>query len=65
MFLLISVPLWLGLFVIICRALARSAARSSGTIQRTITAPDGRTQTFLVPASEPANVTIARMHEHD
>lgn len=65
MFILVSLPIWLAIIIFILRALARSARRSNGKIQRTIVTPDGRRETFLVPASEPASVTIARMHAHD
>ena len=63
MFLIVTTPLWLGLIIWGIMALARAGApKTPPMIQRTIKAPDGRVATFLVPADEPASVTIAKMY---
>jgi hypothetical protein len=63
MFLIVSTPLWLALLIWGIMALARAGApKTPPMIHRIVTAPDGRVVTFLVPADEPASVTIAKMY---
>jgi hypothetical protein len=65
MFLIVTMPLWLGLLIWGLVALSKKAAsgpKAPQMIKRTVTAPDGRVSTFIVPVDEPASVTIARMY---
>src|SRR5690349_22204601 len=57
---LVTVPLGVGVIIWAVQLLA--ARNSNPMVRREITAPDGRKAVFVVPASEPASVSIARMY---
>src|SRR5690348_11723326 len=57
---LVTVPLWVGVIIWAVQLLA--ARNSNPMVRREITAPDGRKAVFIVPSSEPASVSIARMY---
>lgn len=58
----VIVPLWLAFIIWIIKVIAEKNSSKAAVVQRTITAPDGRKVTFMVPASEPISVSIARMY---
>jgi hypothetical protein len=63
MILFITMPLWLGIPIWILIAIAnRKATPSTALVSRTITAPDGRVVTMLVPANELLEVSIAKLY---
>ena len=65
MFFIFTVPLWVALIIwVICLIGNSKKAVTTDVpmVQRTVTAPDGRVVTMLVPANEPASVSIARLY---
>jgi hypothetical protein len=66
----VTMPLWLGLIIWAVLAMGKTNgthvgnAKGKKLVSRTVTAPDGKVVTYVVPADEPADVTIARMHAH-
>lgn len=62
---LFTVPVWVGLILLVLKIMAAGGSTKAPKvpmIRREITAPDGRKAIFVVPASEPPSVSIARMY---
>jgi len=62
MIFLITMPLWLGLLILLARLMANSAKPKPKLLERTITTPGGERRVFWVSADEPPSVTIAKMY---
>ena len=60
----VILPLWLAIILWIIKIVVVAAKKDSKVtvVQRTITAPDGRQATFVVPVDEPASVSIGSMY---